>query len=75
MKTNYIIEHEIQPFAFNESYDRVVDRELLETESIFVFAFENYFGYTKYIWDEINNLIIDIIEKDSNRTVIIIYGN
>ena len=74
IRTNYIIDNEIKPFLFNISYDTIQDRELLEIESLFVLAFENYFTYFKYVWDEIDNLLIDNINTDSHEVIVLIYA-
>ena len=72
-RTNYLLEHPFNPFLFNVSYDTIEGRELLESESIFVLVFENYFGYLKYAWDEMDYLLLDAMEKDTNEVVILIY--
>lgn len=74
IRTNYIIDNEIKPFLFNISYETIQDRELLEIESLFVLTFENYFTYFKYVWDEIENILIDNISTDSNKVIALIYA-
>lgn len=74
IKNFYIYENKIFPFNFNVSYDQIKDRELLESESMFVFAFEGYMSTLKYPWDEVDNMVIDNIHKDANDITIIVYA-
>ena len=74
LNTKDSIENEVRSFLFNiSSYYEIEDRLLLDKFAFFQFVADNYLTFEKYAWDEVDNLIIHHINKDSKRSIKNIY--
>ena len=74
LNTKDSIDNEILPFLFNiSSYYEIENRLLLDKSAFFQFVADNYLTFEKYAWDEVDNLIIYHINKDSKKSIKNIY--